>query len=297
MYRKNAILDVMKSFKIYLFIFNTISSLAFSQTVDNCEFEFKNDILYYKKDSQPYTGTFQEWYEGPLSTEGTYLNGLKNGKFVKYDIDGNVYSVQNYTNGKKDGEFLRFNTRENSPSILILKEYYKNGFLKESTQWDISGQSKMQMKDGLTRHFQVDTCLYEINIHINNEYTINTEGWKKYRVLPNSIFQPLDSIKLNIVKILYDSCNTTSIPKFDTIIVNNFKIKEFLINPVRRGSSVSFPKIYGEFIPKNIVENISRAIIQNSLEWIDFYEVIIEDPNGVQLYIPKVHYKIYRNKY
>jgi antitoxin component YwqK of YwqJK toxin-antitoxin module len=87
----------------------------------------KRDGVYYKKFSDlPFTGKVN----GKIT--GTFKNGERNGTWIIYHKNGQLFSKGNYKNGIKEGQWITYY----DDGMLKLKGVYKNG--KEEGYWIIN---------------------------------------------------------------------------------------------------------------------------------------------------------------
>ena len=78
----------------------------------------QRDGLFYKKFSEvPFTGKVTG------SDKGLIKNGKREGEWIGYHRNGQLYSKGNYKNGKKEGEWVEFH----DDGQLASKDNYKNG--------------------------------------------------------------------------------------------------------------------------------------------------------------------------
>ena len=90
-------------------------------------YDLNNNLVYELKEGK---GFVKEYHcnhcNGREISEGEYINGEKNGKFIEYDVYGNLFFEGEYLNGKKNGQ-----GKEYSHEYLIFEgEYYNNNRLK-----------------------------------------------------------------------------------------------------------------------------------------------------------------------
>ena len=73
--------------------------------------------IYYKKNSNiPFSGNINGNFKGQIH------NGKKEGTWVRYYTNGQVFLVSNYKKGKKNGAWITYNNKGH----LIEKGQYKN---------------------------------------------------------------------------------------------------------------------------------------------------------------------------
>ena len=73
----------------------------------------RGGLLYATNDDEPYTGLVFEFYDnGQKRLNGRYNNGIKNGKWTWWNMDGSMDSTGTYKNDLMNG---------------LWKYYYQNG--------------------------------------------------------------------------------------------------------------------------------------------------------------------------
>ena len=111
--------------KFFLFLGLTIllclsASIVWSETMGDLIWR---DGVYYKKFSDvPFNGKV----DGDI--KGQFKNGKKEGTWVRYYENGQLFSVSNYNMGRKDGAWVTYNNK----GMLIEKGLYINN-LEEGT--------------------------------------------------------------------------------------------------------------------------------------------------------------------
>lgn len=126
----------------------------------------KRDGLYYPKFSDvPFTGKVtgetqgyvkdgrregawvDYWVNGQLWNEGTYKNGKREGVWVEYWDNGQLWSKGNYKNGKKEGDWVGYHDH----GQLKDEGNYKNGKVEGAyVRYHYNGQlyAKGNFKNG-----------------------------------------------------------------------------------------------------------------------------------------------------
>jgi antitoxin component YwqK of YwqJK toxin-antitoxin module len=120
----------------------------------NAEKIILTDGFYYKEFSDiKYTGPVIELLVGSTSSKksiyvGEMVNGEKDGKWTRWNINGRKKSEDNYKNGRPDGESLYYWNDGSILSIGVWKEgrqigehrkYFENGELNKITHYDSNG--------------------------------------------------------------------------------------------------------------------------------------------------------------
>lgn len=112
------------TFKRYDLYDNLLQTGSFSDellAVPHGKFTFYSDVNefnYIYKESFTIKGKTRF-----VSQEGTFVNGLEQGKWLVYYPDGNVFNTQHFVDGKLNGEFITFNRYGQS----IVSGNYVNG--------------------------------------------------------------------------------------------------------------------------------------------------------------------------
>ena len=139
--------------------------------------------IYYKKNTNiPFSGNISGNFKGQIQ------NGKKEGTWVRYYINGQLFSVSNYKKGKKNGAWITYNNEghliekgqyENDleegswirlfdNGIINYKGKFKNG--KKTGSWiayyyngklKYQGNYKNGTKEGYWEYFSASGFLYE----------------------------------------------------------------------------------------------------------------------------------------
>lgn len=118
--------------------------IAFTVKAQNLQ---EVDGIFYQ-DSQPYSGTYQTYYDnGTLKMQTTFLDGKKQGECKLYFEDGELNEIRHYKNNEMNGTWLTFNNL----GVKVAEASYKNG-KKDGNWfvWDDEGNLKYELcyKDG-----------------------------------------------------------------------------------------------------------------------------------------------------
>lgn len=190
-----------------------------------------------------------------LAEEINYSNGFKNGLCLKYcNETGDLIELSNYVNGKKHGLNVLYDKNVKIDEMHYVNnkicgkryEYYRNGFLKHITNYDLSGREDgkchMYYDNGLLR---ISTFYIAGNIVKTTFYCKNGSICGKHYVNKSRYFKKLNYIvgqEYNRLNLKYSptNCNISSTQlSYD----DNYKIKcmrTYHINGT--SSSVSFYK-------------------------------------------------------
>ena len=115
---------------------------TFAQGVDNSQLEARNQVMYLKKATEPYTGQCYGYYEtGQKGLKGAYTNGLKDG-FWEYWYSNNVKKIEgNYSAGKKTGKWRYWYA---NGQVRILANYVDDEMDGTNTWYFENGQKKKE---------------------------------------------------------------------------------------------------------------------------------------------------------
>ena len=112
--------------KYLLIIFSLLTSVSWSKDVDWNDLIKRDGLWYEKFTNEPFTGNSTglkqgkvkdgkkdgEWLyyieNGQLYLKNTYKDGKKNGERLKYYANGQLMEKGNYKEGKKLGEWLDY---------------------------------------------------------------------------------------------------------------------------------------------------------------------------------------------
>ena len=165
---------------IFTFLIIFLTSFAYSETMDDLIWE--NGIYYQKNTNIPFSGKITGNIKGQIQ------NGKKEGTWIRYYSNGQLFSVSNFKKGKKNGAWITYNNEgrliekgqykndlEEGPWIRLFdngtinyKGKFKNG--KKSGSWiayHYNGQLKYQgnykngTKEGYWEYFSSSGFLYE----------------------------------------------------------------------------------------------------------------------------------------
>ena len=129
----------MKLFKTLLTILfiSLLSSPSWSVTAD--DLVYRNDLYYEKFTNVPFSG------EVTGEEQGSFKNGKRNGAWVFYHQNGQLWYEGNYKNGKEEGAFISYSEY----GQLSSKGNYKNG--KREGYWFTRSNKPMTgtFKDGV----------------------------------------------------------------------------------------------------------------------------------------------------
>lgn len=143
---------------IILFFFITFSVIGICEKVTMNELTERNGLYFKKSSDIPFTGELEGRYQGKM------VNGKREGLWLTYSLEGNLWFKNNYVNGIIDGMSFMYhkNGQLRSKSLydmgveIATEEYNKNGkmrfkleFEKDTNGKIISG--KKSFPDGTNR--------------------------------------------------------------------------------------------------------------------------------------------------
>ena len=70
--------------------------------VDEKDLVKRGGLYYWKRTDVPFTG------KTTGKTQGTFRNGKKDGPYVRYHKNGQLFLKTNYKDGKRDGPYIRY---------------------------------------------------------------------------------------------------------------------------------------------------------------------------------------------
>ena len=95
-------------------------SIVNSKDLTYYNLEKRKDLYFNGTSNIPFTGSTKGLIQG------SFVNGKKEGKHIKYYENGNTLSQSNFKKGIPDGEWLEFHYNGN----LLSKRNYNNGILE-----------------------------------------------------------------------------------------------------------------------------------------------------------------------
>ena len=98
-------------------------SISWSKNVDWNDLIKRDELWYEKFTNEPFTGNSTGLKQGKVK------DGKKDGEWLYYIENGQLYLKNTYKDGKKDGERLKYYDN----GQLMEKGYYKNG--KQEGEW------------------------------------------------------------------------------------------------------------------------------------------------------------------
>jgi antitoxin component YwqK of YwqJK toxin-antitoxin module len=128
-------------FFIFFFGFFIFCSSSFSeenkctnQDLSKCHYKSETNLLKNGKYIEYHSKT--PWYEGIKKEEGTLINGIKNGPFIKWNNRGQQEEVGLYKNGKLEGLWNKWNWCRKIEECTY-KDGNKDGMY---LSWDLNGK-------------------------------------------------------------------------------------------------------------------------------------------------------------
>ena len=173
----------MKPFKTLLTILfiSLLSSPSWSVTIDDL---VKREGIYYEKFTDvPFTGKVTDKLTG--SDQTTFKNGKRDGAWIGYHENGQLWWKGNYRNGKREGAYVQYH--ENGQ--FSVKGNYKNDERKglwvsyhKTGQLHFKGNYQDGKRNGTWVSYHVDG-------------TVNTEFTGKFYNMPSGTYK--DGVKIS----------------------------------------------------------------------------------------------------
>lgn len=279
---------------LLFFVFKTI--VAFSQDIENNSYNNKyyfKDNKLYTSDSAIYTGIFQQYYPGELKIEGSYKNGLKEGRFYYHNIDNQIDSIISYTSGKKNGDYIEFNSNNTVVHNIIRLEEYKNDTLIKGYYWHDSGQLTKTFLNNEIQLYSFDTSIFTIIPFIKGERVVEKNGKMSIYLKKKDLCKNIKSL-LQIAKVTCEECWSADQGIIDTLILKDFTIVSYTMegpvyDNIRTGS-------HGDCTwnikSNNISDKIANYICNNYPAFLYFSEIKIIDNNNVEYNLPPIKVNI-----
>lgn len=129
--------------KIYLLIlFVTVNLKSFSQIVNCDKLEEKDNVMYLKGETVPFTGKCESYNANKIKTLQTeYKNGLANGIETVWDGKGNKYSETSFIGGKFNGIYRQW---YDNGQLEIEKVYINDKMNGKFTHWYKNGKKESE---------------------------------------------------------------------------------------------------------------------------------------------------------
>ncbi len=103
-----------------------------SVDISKVEITFNNEEMFFKKNSKPFTGTINEYYDnGKTKMEMFVLKGLKHGSFNQFHTNGNLQTQSNFIKGEIHGKFTSYFESGNEQIVTFYRYNNRNGSYEE----------------------------------------------------------------------------------------------------------------------------------------------------------------------
>ena len=245
----------------------------------------KRGLMYLGEDTIPFNGVYRDYFPGKVKTMAHYKNGILNGEYRKYNEFGELEFLMNYKNGIRHGiseEYINYAYS----SYLISKEYFNMGNLDSGFYWSNAGIIKKIERNSVKKEvllFPVDSGIFRLIPWMGIEKT----NWSGADVILKNNFYNHDSIKINIAKITCRDCYTEEPTGWDTISLENYKIKSFIFTPLANGIDMDFFSKKG-YIPKTMISRCKELNVST------FYlsDIKITDYLGIEYELPSFKYEL-----
>ncbi len=172
----------IKFFLIIIFTFLIFLIISAAHSENMSDLIWKNGIYYKKSTNSSFSGKING------NIKGLITNGKKEGTWVRYYNNGQLFSVSNYKKGRKNGAWITYNNEGHliekgqykndleeglwirlfKNGIINYKGKFKNG--KKSGSWiayhyngqlKFKGNYKNGLKEGYWEYFSKSGYLYE----------------------------------------------------------------------------------------------------------------------------------------
>ena len=121
---------------IIIFFFITFSIIGICEKVKMNDLT-ERDGLYFKKSSEvPFTGQVEGRYQGKI------LEGKRNGLWLTYSPEGNLWFKNNYINGIIDGDSFMYHMN----GQLRSKSFYDMGIELATEEYDKKGALRFKLE-------------------------------------------------------------------------------------------------------------------------------------------------------
>ena len=113
---------------IVSFFYNCNRSIDISKV----EITFNNEEMFFKKNSKPFTGTINEYYDnGKTKMEMFVSKGLKHGSFNQFHSNGNLQTQSNFIKGEIHGKFTSYHENGNEQIVTFYNYNNRDGSYEE----------------------------------------------------------------------------------------------------------------------------------------------------------------------
>lgn len=246
-------------------------------------FSQRDSLMYFGNDSIPFSGLYKEYYPGKVKRSVEFKDGIINGKVIRYDESGCIVSRGDYQNGIKHG----ISEEYSNSNLLIRRDFFSNGILDSSFCWYSNGLiSKILINKPIRKEFDFpenSNVLNLIPIFGKEEKLIKQypsylmDDIDVYATINKNDFYKNDSIQVQIAKIMCKECESAMPVLIDTLILEDYRIKKFIIGAIVNGYCFSFSCNDG-IISKKVLERFKKVNV------VKFYmeDFIIVDPYSLE---------------
>jgi antitoxin component YwqK of YwqJK toxin-antitoxin module len=267
---------------ILLFSCNTLIYAQIIKHPSNIEGVYRNDTLYIRDNFSPYTGSYKEYEVGPISVEGNYVNGLKEGEFKYYANEDHLTfdSIINYHMGKRHGAAKTFIWFD----YLATQRNYSNDTLDGYcyTWWQFGQLDLIDLyKKG--KLIQETECPIDYNF---DELTCGIKGHENSK-LTRDFFKLHDTIYFNVVGHYFSN----DLDSNYFVVLDKYKLISY---NYRLCSGPGDVERCWEGPDPLIISKLSLSpAIFDRLYYLEIWDILIENHCGVQYNIPTRSFRIY----
>jgi antitoxin component YwqK of YwqJK toxin-antitoxin module len=159
------------------------------------------DKLYYYSNS-PKVNAITYYSNGMKSSEGVFINKIKDGKWLYYNSSGKLISEQHYKLGKKHGVFKLFSSKD---GILLQEETWENNQLHgEHKEYYTTGDPRLKWNykygkiDGPFESYYLNGAMWTKGQYVNGlregtwtHYTMEGDEYKIEEIVHERITQTI----------------------------------------------------------------------------------------------------------
>lgn len=97
-------------------VYNYEGNIGYYRTIDYDNSD--NVIRYYTLDNKPYSGTVTDYYSDSNKSTGSVKDGFREGLWIGYEPNGEIYNKVNYLLGQEDGECFYYYNDKNIYQVI-----------------------------------------------------------------------------------------------------------------------------------------------------------------------------------
>lgn len=265
------------------------------------KYYYNDSLLFVKDENKPFSGTYEEYYNGPVKIRAEYKNGCKNGKYLEFNYSSKrLIKDFSYMNNKLHGISKTYYKHNKYWNYLISREEYEEGKLIDGYYWHESGQLQKININGEISQFDVDSSIQVIIPFIEGQYFDllseyeNEDNYHGYfeNYIDRKVFNSQDSIYLKVAKVICSDCWGPELLLLDTILVQEYKVKSygFDLTAYTNENGSHFHK-HKSSIQSNFLDNEIVNTFKDCYKgWIHLSDIIIEDKYRIEYELPNIRY-------